>query len=150
MSFLADHRPTELHPTAVVVTRQEAIHDPAHYAAGPAAPGIPVEVYPQERPLPVEQSDFWPVGKTFDHAWPHQRIQMSLAIPEWLSVMGWPFLPGMRAEPGALIAYQSFGSQGPIQDRTAIDVPTQVKLSDLTAVAGSIGMPIDASYLKLY
>jgi hypothetical protein len=143
-----------LHPTAVVTTRREPVHNPAHFPIfqQSVAPGVAVTVAPQSRPLPVEQSAFWGVGRTFDHAWPHQRVQQQLAISEWQYPGGGMlanFLPGMKAAPGALIAFQSVGGQNAIGQRVNVNPPRQVKLSDQTQIAPVQILPLNPAYLKL-
>lgn len=143
-----------VHPTAVVTTRREPVHDPAHFVVPPSsvAPGAPVNVAPQSRPEPVEQSAFWGVGRTFDHAWPHQRIQQQLAIGEWQYPGGGMlanFLPGMKANPGSLVTFQAVGGQNAIGQRVNVNPPRTGKLSDQTQIAPVQVAPLNAAYLKL-
>lgn len=144
---------TTPHPTAVITTRRIAVHNPAHFPifAGSVAPGAPVHMDFQPRPLPVEQSAFWGVGRTFDHAWPHERVQQQLAIGIWQYPMGMlrNFLPGMKSNPGSLITFQSVAGQNPIGTRVNITPAQQTKLSDQAAIAPVFSMPFNANYLKL-
>jgi hypothetical protein len=141
------------HPTAIITTRREPVHSPAHFPIfqQSVAPGVAVSIAPQSRPEPVEQSAFWGVGRTFDHAWPHQRVQQQLAISQWQYPGGSlpNFLPGMKATPGSLITFQSVGGQNAIGQRININPPSQAKLSDQTQIAPVQTLPLNPAYLKL-
>lgn len=143
----------KVHPTAIITARREPVNNRAHYPifAPGVAPGVPVNIAPQSRPLPVEQSAFWGVGRTFDHAWPHQRIAQQLAIGEWQypGGMAQNFLPGMKAVPGSLITFQSIGAQNPIGERVNVNPPPTSKLSDQTTIPAVQIAPLNATYLKL-
>lgn len=142
---------TNVHPTAYITARREPVHNPAHFPTFVVAPGAVVDVDIQSRPLPVEQSAFWGVGRTFDHAWPHQRVQQQMAISEWQYAAGMAphFLPGMKSIPGSLITFQSVGAQNAIGQRVTVQPNAQVKLSDQTQLVAPFTAPNNLAYLKL-
>lgn len=142
-------------PPTVITSRREPVHPPAHYTAwaGGTAPGIPVDVQWQERPLPPEPTKFWGVGRTYDHAWSHIRVQQQVALNQWAypSGMAPHFLPGMKSNPGSLVTFQAVGGQNPIGSRVTINSPGQSKLSDQLQLAApyALSANLGANYIKL-
>lgn len=50
---------------------------------------VPLNIYPQQAPDPVRDSDFWAEGKPFSHAWAHRTIFTSTNIAGILSIDAW-------------------------------------------------------------
>jgi hypothetical protein len=114
--------------------RREPIHDHRAFPQSPATP-LPVGIYPQKAPEPVPYTAFFNVGRDAEHiGMERQQPPMSLAPVDWLSVIGWPFLPGMKANPTSLITPYNRGRLNPQPTRVNIESPQQTTLGMRTAV----------------
>lgn len=120
-------------PTAAIVYRNEPIHAPATF--GMQSVRYTTDVPVEEAPKPVQDTTFYAVGRDVEHTGKRMWRFDSLAIPEWLSVMGWPFQ--VAKVPSALVVSMPRGTQNPIRERANIVMPKQTSLGDLTALDGN-------------
>lgn len=116
----------------VIVHRNEPIHPRA--AFDQVSQRAPVNVRVEQAPLPVPYSAYSGVGRDAAHAHPTIWRYQSLAIPEWLSVMGWPF--AFAKAPSSLAVSMPRGVHNPIRERSNIDAPAQTSLGAMTAFGG--------------
>lgn len=93
-----------------------------------------VPVAAELAPPPVPYTAYYGVGRDQAHAEPTMWSYQALAIPEWLSVMGWPF--AVAKVPSALVVDMPRGRQNPIRGRTNIDNPAQTALGSLSTLGG--------------
>lgn len=121
--------PTVEHPTAVTRARVEPVHVRAAFPIGTVFDCVPVrrELAPQ----PVPQSAFDGVGK--DHTNRINRTVTNLAIPEWLSVMAWPFQSIRNVTP-MRVPIAPHQAMNPFAERVNIDMPPQTSLGALVSI----------------
>jgi hypothetical protein len=101
-------------PPTVITYRREPTRDRTAFPQVSAP--FPVEAMPgqasiQDAPQPVEYTQWWNVGRDAQHAWPVRWLYQAVAIPEWLSVMGWPFSGVGHTKPGSLVTAPSQRAQ---------------------------------------
>lgn len=119
-------------PPTVIVARNEPIHPRVSFPMGSERYTVGVRV--DRAPAPVQDSTFYGVGRDPEHTGRRMWRMMNLAIPEWLSVAGWPF--AVAKVPSALVVAMPMGQQNPLRERANIVSPAQTTLGDLTANAG--------------
>lgn len=122
--------PTKTHPTAVVRQRMERpIAQGMRFPTGTATTDVPVrrELAPQ----PPAYSAFDRVGK--DSGPRMQRQAQRPSIPEWLSVMAWPFQ--LIKVPGAMrVPIAPHQGMTPFAPNVNVTMPRQVPLGTQTSI----------------
>lgn len=138
-----------LAPPTIIVNRREPIHP--KFAFPQTFERAPVEAMPdqagiQDAPGPIAYTQWWNVGRDAAHAWPTHMLFQSLAIPDWLGVMGWPFSAVGHTKAGSLVTMPQGRFQPQVQ-RSVIDMPGQTSVSAQASVRGPI--TVDINNLKL-
>lgn len=116
----------------VIVRRNDRATRADHFPQKSERYEVATEV--EQAPQPIPQTSFYGVGRDVAHATPHQWRYTALAIPEWLSVIGWPF--GVAKVPSALVVSMPRGRHNPVRERTNITAPQSTSLGSITAVQG--------------
>jgi hypothetical protein len=120
-------------PPSVFVRRNDLRHEPEGfpYDTVPIIPDVRVEQAPNPYP---SATLFAGIGRDAAHAPTPLRTWLGgLAIPEWLSVMQWPFAAGRPLT--AVRVDMPRGVQNPIQERSVINSPGYTSLGSMTTVA---------------
>lgn len=118
----------------VLIHRQDPVHPPHAFEQFSDRRLVPVQV--QEAPRPVPYTAYYGVGRDQAHARPTIWQYNSLAIPEILSVMGWPF--GVKRIIKPQHPDMPRGRQTALSARVNIDNPQQTALGSLTTLGGTL------------
>lgn len=136
-------------PPTIIVNRREPTRP--MFAFPQESERLPVEAMPdqaslQDAPGPVPYTQWWNVGRDAQHAWPVRWLYQSLAIPDWLGVMGWPFSSVGHTKAGALVTMPR-GQFIPQVQRSNITPGPQTSVGAQSAVRGPL--TTDINNLKL-
>lgn len=117
-------------PPAVIVYREDRKHD-SHWSPV-INRRLPVIIEPENSPPPVPYTNYYGIGKTPNHAWPHRTLFQSLAIADRLAVAAPHFLVPKLAF--RRVVGQVRGQSLPVETRVNIVSPRNATLGSMTAV----------------
>lgn len=132
LGTMFDNAKAVLRPQAVIVHRNDPVHDPDAYPQVSQRYEVGVRVQPA--PMPVPDTAFAAVGRGPESRTPHQWRYTSLSIPEWLMARGgWPF--SVPKVPSALVVGMPNGRFIPAATRVNIDAPQPRSLGSQTTLS---------------
>lgn len=130
----------------IVIARREPTRDRSYT---PTFTGrVPEKIAPKPSPPPPRESQVWNIGRTYEHAYPHQWVTVDLSIDEKLSIMepnGFKF----PTVPSAMVMRPAMGynNANPLVSRVNIVSPKNQAYGSIAEAAP--GIPYSPSYAKL-
>lgn len=152
MSFLSgilSGKVKVVHPTSVIVHRNEPVHMPDHT---PMFSGqVPTIVHAHSSPRPVDYTAAFNVGRDAGHAPTPLWHFQSLAIADKLSIRAWEGAGDKLTlkVPSALVVGMPVSGMNPTRERADIVQPPQTTNAALSALQAPSGVVGPASYAKL-
>lgn len=112
-------------------------NDPVHPRAAfnQVSETYEVAIQYERAPMPPADSAFYGQGRDALHTGTRMWHYVSLAIPEWQSVMGWPFAVVKTVQPKTSSQPKNHWFN-PLRARTNIESPQAQSLGSLTSVQG--------------